>query len=414
MDSSVLWHRTLGEITPELQARLVELVNDASAKAKPDSLSSVQRAVLLDIASLQVKAKRTFGAAAASKAWWVTRHGLQQSTQHRVARLKASLMRDAPVVDLCCGLGSDLLALAHRGPTIGIDLDPDVLAFAQANLHACDATASLCLLDVEQTIPDRLVAGADFLHVDPDRRVGGRRHTEADDLIPSWSRVLELARVCRGGLVKLAPATVLSEGDSGCLHRTWISTSGSVREQTAIFGEILDHPWLRQHAMRVGNRSAIGIRGDTVSVFSGQPHDSLSCGEAGLGVGQWLVDPDAAIRAAGLTEAFAAAANCRRVDRSSGFLTGDSLAGLAPWLSMAKVAQVVDVLGCDDRKLRRFFRARNGYPEIIKVRGVDIDPGQLQRRMKQCGEIPMGLWIGRQGKRTYAAITEMPTGSQAG
>ncbi len=400
-------HRMLGEITPELSARLAELSRDPDSKSKPDSLTSAIRAVLFDIASLQVKAKRTFGSPAHSDAaWWVTRHSLQQSTHHAVAALKASWMGTNRVADLCCGLGSDLIALARRGPVFGVDIDTDVLAFTAANLNTAEVAASLYQVDVTADAVARLIEETDLIHVDPDRRADGKRHTVADDLVPDWSRVTTLLQSCRGGLVKLAPATQVPVEAAANYHRTWIAAGGSVREQSLLAGQVLDHPWISEHAMAVGGRSAISIRDGVASVFSIDADSNPTTDHSNLGVGRWIIDPDPAIRAAGLTEAFAQATNTRAVGGPSGFLTCDDPAGLSSWPNMTNAARVIDVVGCDDRKLRRWFRAHDGYPEIIKVRGGDFDPVTLNNRMKSCGQTPMGLWIGRQGKRTYAAITQ--------
>src|SRR4051812_17310987 len=60
-----------------------------------------------------------------------TRMGLEQATDEWVARYKASRFTQraagftpAVFVDLCCGIGGDLQALAANSPAIGIDQDP--------------------------------------------------------------------------------------------------------------------------------------------------------------------------------------------------------------------------------------------------------------------------------------------------
>jgi SAM-dependent methyltransferase len=413
LSSKRFTHSSIGEITRELRARLAELSFDPQSRSKPDSLTSATRAVLIDIAMLQTKAYRTFGTPPMNDdgnrdSWWVSRVGLQQSTLHVIASLKASWMGQGRVVDLCCGLGSDLIALAHRGNTIGVDNDPDVLAFTAANLQTVNVNAELRCLDVTSEQLDGIIDRSDLLHIDPDRRSDGRRHTQSEGLVPSWSRASELLARCRGGLVKLAPATQLDEEPAATVHRVWISAGGSVREQTVIAGEVLDHAWIREHNMRAGSRSAITIRGSAADVFSPAKDTPIGGSGAAGEMGQWIVDPDAAIRAAGLTTAFAFEKRLRLVGDASGFLSSDEATDSHKWPAM--VARVLEVVGCDDRKLRRVFRARNAYPEIIKVRGVDVDPSVLSKRMKTCGETPLGLWIGRQGKRSYAAITELGVG----
>ncbi|MBT6146314.1 MAG: class I SAM-dependent methyltransferase, partial [Gemmatimonadetes bacterium] len=59
--------------------------------------------------------------------------GLQMASSLAVARHRATRFGDEPVVDLCCGIGGDLMALAERGLCIGVDVDAARLLMAQAN-----------------------------------------------------------------------------------------------------------------------------------------------------------------------------------------------------------------------------------------------------------------------------------------
>lgn len=398
-------HSILGEVTDDTTHDLAQMVSGASHESYVGDYSSAQMAVLKDIASLQVKAIRKFGESG-SRAWWVTRHGLQQSTQNTVAELKASWFGDEPVLDVCCGLGSDLIALSRRGPTVGIDLDEDVLSFASANLRVARTDAVLQIADVVKTPSDRLLGEARLVHVDPDRRINGNRHTHCDDLVPDWERLGVILNGCRGGVVKLAPATHLDVEQAGAFHRMWITAGGSVREQTLIAGDVLDHAWIRERGLRPGTRSAVCLRDATTHWFAGSERTSDVSPTSRKSFGGYLIDPDAAIRAAGLTEAFAERIDAQPIDRYSGFLTVDELAPLRSHWPMMSIGRILEVVGCDDRKLRRCFRARNAYPAVIKVRSADQDPAVLSKRLRACGEQPLGLWIGRNGKRIFAAITQ--------
>ncbi len=66
--------------------------------------------------------------------WWVGDKSLQQATPWQVARMKATWFDDAPVHDLCCGIGGDSIQLAARGELTAVDLDPVTAAMAGANL----------------------------------------------------------------------------------------------------------------------------------------------------------------------------------------------------------------------------------------------------------------------------------------
>jgi len=69
---------------------------------------------------------------------WFTSDGLEQATHpavaaHRAARLARHLASGAAVVDLCCGIGSDLAAAAQVGlRATGVELDPLTAAMAAA------------------------------------------------------------------------------------------------------------------------------------------------------------------------------------------------------------------------------------------------------------------------------------------
>jgi len=401
-------------------------------------LATGETLIQQDVELLQAKARRVFGAPPSENAFWsVQPQAIQQSTPLRVAALKAGWFGPGCVVDICCGLGGDLLALARRGPAVGIDADPNLVRCAKVNLAVAGLNAEVRCEDVLSWPNGTLPEGTDWIHVDPDRRADGRRHTRPDDFVPSWTLVRRWLDHCRGGLVKLAPATDLSSDTSLDFHRTWISLAGSVREQTCIAGECLDHPWCQDNQLRAGQRSAIVIKASGCKVFSADPceddgalfadpgktiphwpgvfHTSSRAtppaGQSRMpskGVGRWLIDPDSAIRASGLTTAFARNMGCRSIAGPAGFLTSD-LETLTPQLEgLARHARVLEVVPAREKKIRAALRTRDAFAEVVKARGSDLDPARLQRQLRDCGTQPVGVWIGRSGKGFFAAITTPP------
>jgi len=405
---------------------------------------------LCSIASLQAKARSKLG----EGVWWVTPRALQQATAWQVAQQKAKWFADRPVDDLCCGLGGDAVRLAERGSARAIDLNGDLLEMARANLayrgFSIDQARTVCA-DVRSVRP----TGGSLMHLDPDRRVGDKRRTQPDDYEPPWVDVLELLDRYAGGIVKLAPLAQLDQVFASQVHRIWISLQGSVREQSVLFGETIQHAGeqlsrdhgadrarLRRAAEKnlptlfptspgysccagpgerilesagrltwppggllPGMRSAISLGHDggaTVFVEPAAAGWTVSVDQPQ----EYLIDPDPAIRAAGLTESFAGIHGLATLGGPSGFLTGDELPRESASREMAVVGRVIWSGACDDRKLRRELRSRNLFPQTIKVRGTDHDPEHWCKRYRSCGDQPVTLWIGRTSARRFAALTD--------
>jgi hypothetical protein len=177
-----------------------------------------------------------------------------------------------------------------------------------------------------------------------------------------------------------------------------------VREQSLLWGSAMNRA-----GRSPGERSALVLRADGNANYFAPDSNMVSESPAVCEqVPAVLVDPNPAIRAAGLTEAFAIENGLKRLSDPSGFLARDveSTAGDEAMRSLS-VSGTVSWWGtCDDRKLRKEFRALGVYPETIKVRGTDHDPAALFKRYRQCGDRPVTLWIGRYKKRVFAALTD--------
>ena len=381
---------------------------------------SQAEAVIADSESLQRKAQLKFGEMTSNNAglashgqkdagvWWVTERALQQSTPWQVARLKASWFGNNPVADLCCGIGGDTFWLAQRGPVVAVDLDSMMVRLAEANCRFATFAEKAKFVRADAISFAKDWNGA--VHIDPDRRTGVKRTSTPDFYVPAWSDVASVVSKAPAAIVKLAPA---ADVDCSTLdrpsHRTWISLRGRVREQSLLAGDALTRAELSEDS-----RSAIAIRGDgssqrfSVESQAAVERRSMIASEPG----DWMIDPDAAIRAAGLTDAFANANGLRVIGAPSGFLTTASgIGGLgavgvnAIGLGMAIVARVEWSGSCDERRLKKEMRSRGVYPAVVKVRGVDRDPIKLTRTFRDCGDRPVTLWMGKVGKKVYAAWT---------
>ena len=366
-------------------------------------LGSELAALVVSVAALQPKARRKFGPGV----WWVTEKSLQQATPWQVAKLKSTWLGDRAAYDLCCGVGGDTVQLAGRGSVVAVDWDTTLVEMAAANLVQADVdldrVQTICSDATTIEIPARAV-----VHIDPDRRAGqhphGGRSSQPDQYRPAWSDVLRIIAHVDGAVVKLAPAANIDLADIAGTHRCWISLGGTVREQSLLCGSATESSGLQP-----GVRSAVALTSDGSACWF-VPGNKNDLEESGadvrarpMGV---LIDPDAAIRAAGLTEAFARQHALTILGSPSGYLTSDASPLAKSASTMAVVGDVIWSGSCDDRKLRKELRSRDVYPSVIKVRGTDHNPAVLSKRYRKCGDQPVTLWIGRTSEGVFAAITQ--------
>ncbi|MAI70268.1 MAG: hypothetical protein CMM01_05085 [Rhodopirellula sp.] len=383
---------------------------------------------VVTVANVQAKAKLKLQASdQPQRIWWGTDKSVQQATPWQVARLKSEWFANRTVFDLCCGNGGDSLQLKNRGPVVAVDSDPLIAELAAANLSVqqVDPRAGL-----QQATPDKdSNSASEYIHqvicsdvtdldlpahswinIDPDRRpdknktnarpshAGTKRISNPDHYHPNWQSVVQLVINSKGACVKLAPAANPDVAQLPDSHRCWISLSGSVREQTLLYGGVRVNSELP-----ASGRSAVVIKSNGSSHwFVATPELVTQRAPITDKPQSWLIDPDAAIRAAGLTDAYAVSHDLSVLGRASGFLTGQK----PPTSEQVSIsAELLWSGSCDDRKLRRELRQRDFYPAVIKVRGTDHSPEKLTRKYRKCGRTPICLWIGRGKERVYAAFT---------
>ena len=220
---------------------------------------------------------------------------------------------------------------------------------------------------------------------------------------PSWSQVLGILANTDCAVIKLAPAAKVQWQETHDIHRCWISLSGTVREQSLLYGGSVERAGLTPNTRSAVSLNAAGAA--TWFVPNTDEGDAVTADTAHK-PGKVLIDPNASIRAAGLTQVYAAASGFKLLAGPAGYLTCDDFGPTGS--SMPEMAVTGNVLwcgACDDRNLRRELRSRNVYPVTIKVRGTGHDPAQLTKRYRNCGDEPITLWIGRTASGVFAAIT---------
>lgn len=320
----------------------------------------------------------------------LTDDGVQQATasvvaEHRAGEI-ASRFPASVVHDMTCSVGAEIRELVRANGisgVIGSDLDRVRLAMARHNVP--DAT----LLVADALTP---TSSADVLLADPARRSDTGRIFRLDQLTPP---LLELLATYAGRIliVKCAPGLdhqMLRNrfGFDGEVQVT--SLDGGVREACLWSGPGVE---TRRRATVLRSRAD-----GSVSEFEITDHedDDVPAGEAG----EWIVDPDGAIVRAGLVKHYAHRFGLWQLDPQIAYLTGDSVpAG-------ARGFRVIEQVGVTEKVLRKALAAHDCGPLEILVRGLDVDPDQLRKKLKPKGGRPLSLVLTRIGRKGTAFICE--------
>ncbi|MEV6031903.1 methyltransferase domain-containing protein [Nonomuraea sp. NPDC052116] len=383
-------------LTPRGQralAEAVELVGTdpvAAATRLRKTYDAALTSAALTQAGLRERARAKFGEDAGRM--YFTPHGLEQSTrtevaEHRARRLTAGTQADAPphelgvadaplhgpdvpprglrrglrVVDACCGVGGDFLALARAGCTVAaVDTDPLTVAVARANADALGLAdrVTVSVGDAAEVRPEEY----DVLFADPARRTSRGRTFDPIAYSPPWPVVLDLVARASRACVKVAPG-IPYEFIPGGAEAEWVSYKGEVKEAAL---------WTGQEG--AGRRATLLPGGHTLTATGA---------EAAVGpVGRYVYEPDGAAIRAHLVGEVSEIVNGRLLDPMIAYITGDDPID-TPW---AARYEVEDVLPFSGKKLRAALRERQVGNVTIKKRASAVDIERLRSDLRLNGE----------------------------
>ena len=321
--------------------------------------------LLYEVALSRMRARKKFD-------WgeriWATRRGLEQSTGEVVARWKANrFVRCSHVVDLCCGIGGDTLALARRGANVlAVDQDPVMVWMAREN-----ATVSGVLMPavcVARCQDVRIDAGTVW-HLDPDRRAGGKRTIDPERMEPPRAWVAELLGRAPTGAIKLAPATCIDGDWPASAEWTWISHGGECRQLVGWFGDL---------AVAPGGHRAVKLEEDGAA-WEWLGEDNGEPVPVTTHVGSLLLELDAALLASNLAGDFLARHGLQALTLRGGYATSEDLPEeCQPWV---RAYHVEAVLPLRFEAVARWLRSSDCRVTQVKQRGAGITPQAWLRRL---------------------------------
>lgn len=326
-----------------------------------------------------------FGADAARL--FFTRDGLEQATHPAVAAHRAHRLVEAvgpgSLVDIGCGIGSDLMAFARHGLAVtGVDRDPVTAAIAAANLGAFELPGEVAVGSAEQIDASAYAV----VFADPARRTARGRTFDPAAYSPPWSLVQEL--LTGRAVVKVAPGIPHDLVPPG-VEAEWVSWRGNLKE-TALWSCLADPVRARATVLRRDNDPASLTDRDTATEPGTAPP------------GAYVYEPDDAVIRAHLVTSVAALVDGWLLDEHLAYLSSDALVHTP----FARAFEVIEVLPFKDKALRTALRARDIGPLTIKKRGIAVTPEALRSRLALSGSQPATLMLSRTPGSAVAMLVE--------
>ena len=307
--------------------------------------------------------------------WW-TGPALEQASSYDVAAWRARRF-DRPVLDLCCSVGGDLLAMPAG--SVGVDLDEARLLLARANAEVLGRQVALMRTDAT-ALP--LPPSADVF-VDPARRAGGRRVFDPRAYSPALPLVLSWRERVRSLGVKVAPG-VDHDALPDDLEVELVSLRGEVKEAVLWAGA------LRSGARRSAVLLPAGdvLRDDPVPPPAVRPP------------GAWLLEPDGAVVRSHLVAQVAAAVGGWLVDETIAYVSADEPVATP----FGRWYEVLEVMPFGLKALRTRLRAHDAGPLVVKKRGTAVEPEVLRKQLGLTGSREVTVVLTRAAGRQVAMV----------
>jgi hypothetical protein len=293
--------------------------------------------------------------------WLFTDEALQQATPAQVAAHRAIRLSGLGVHDLTCSIGADLAALMPVcAPALGSDLDPVRIRMAAHNLRTAGLPDRVLVADALRRTSRGLLG-----YADPARRESSGRRITSMQTFPSVAD-LDDAHSARPPVLRLPPGIDYERlGRPGEVEI--VSLDGGAREAVL---------WPQELATVARRATVLSHDGSVYAITSDDPDDAPAGPAPGRTVGNWLVDPDAAVVRAHLVRHYATRHRLTQIDPHLAYLVGPE----PP--AATRAFRILDAAPYTIAGVTHWIR-RDGTGTLeIKQRGTPVVPDDLRRRLR--------------------------------
>ncbi len=388
-------------------------------------MTGEEAGALVALAQLRLRANAKFPNA--ERLFFVA-EALEQATAWEIADRRAAWLHanlpPGPLLDLGCGIGGDMLAMAQYRPVVGYESDPVRARLAIANAAALGLSHRVQVRLADWTIElanDRLPEAVGAF-ADPSRRIGKsgggprRRVFSLHEMEPSLAILTTLqVRVPALG-IKVMPGVSDDELPDDC-GVEFTGHAGACKEAVLWFGPLAIHRrWATIHEEGVWHKivaeevSGQEIAGNKIHTGpldqpnSESPPAQLPLTE--LTAGKILYEPHPAVIRAGAFPELCRQLDAQLIDPHIAYLLSATLRKHP----LTQSFRLLEVHPFSLKQLNRRLQAL-GVGEIeLKKRGFPMEPEQIRKRLKLTeGGRKAVLLIMRYGQSHIMILAERPT-----
>lgn len=373
----------------KLAAPEMQPLRDAAAQITPENVNEIAQLrksyapelvqAAIDLARAREKAVRKFPQHAQQLI--ADAMGVEQASSLAVAAHKAKryagICPGETVVDLCCGIGGDAIAMTQAGVhVLAVDHNPLRAWMTQQNAHCAAAAADVTTLNLHNQV----------LHLDPARRTSAGRVWRLSDYQPGLDAITALLRDNLDMGIKLSPGVNLEE-------LPWTGEIEFISEAGKLVQAML---WTGRLAQHSHTATLISPSGE-VTTLSGEP-DFAPLGD----LDQYIFTVDPAVERAGLLCVLADSLGLCSVHPKLGLLTG-SAPIVSPWLTGFKL---IHQMPWRAKRVRQWLLDQGAGIVEVKTRGKAVDPDHVQKQLRCPGNTPYTVFIHRWDHQLVALITQ--------
>lgn len=390
------------DLCRRLREPAAEPLLEQVAEIDPADVSAIARlrrrftreevAAAIELVDARRRGRSKFGAWA--DRMLLDRIGVEQATGLAVARVKANRLAEGfghptAVWDLCCGVGGDAIALAEQSFAVtAVERDEVKLFMARHNVQQ---TTGRDIAAIAGDVEDTDLPSDAAVHLDPDRRAGGRRRFRFADYEPGPGFIDTLARRSTPTAVKLAPGIDPGEMPEGEIQ--WLSDAGRLVQAVLWTGP--EQPGHRATRIRpAGTPLAVPHTDELIGPPAAPPlADDVS---------RYFFEADPAAERAELHHVLCERHGLAEAHAGLGLLTGDAAID-SPWLTGF---EVLARMPWREKRVKAALRERNAGIVEVKTRDRAVDPDRVQKAMRGSGDESCTLFVLRLGQRIEAWITQ--------